>query len=276
MLVAQERRFAVGVIGVGNMGAALVRGIVEQETLPSQSVVVCDLDQGRVDVLCEDLGVSDGGDAMQVASSADLVVLAAKPQNLSALLNGISGSISSDQTIMSIAAGVTTESIEASLGGKPSVIRVMPNLPALVGEGISVLCGGSHSTELDFGRVEEVLGSVGVCLKAPEKLMDPVTALSGTGPAYVFHTMEAMIESGVEMGMSSEMAERLVLQTVFGSALLAIESDLDPSSLREAVTSRGGTTDAAISHLEENDYTKLVVEAILAARNRSKELGRSP
>jgi Pyrroline-5-carboxylate reductase len=104
--------------------------------------------------------------------------------------------------------------------------------------------------------------------------MDPVTALSGTGPAYVFHTMEAMIQSGIEMGMSSEMAERLVLHTVFGAAMLAMESDLDPTSLREAVTSRGGTTDAAISHLEENDYTRLVVEAILAAMDRSEELGR--
>ena len=154
------------------------------------------------------------------------------------------------------------------------MIRVMPNLPALVGEGISVICGGSHATESDFERVEAVLSAVGVCLKAPEEMMDPVTALSGTGPAYVFHTMEAMIQSGIEMGMSSEMAERLVLHTVFGAAMLAMESDLDPTSLREAVTSRGGTTDAAISHLEENDYTRLVVEAILAAMDRSEELGR--
>ena len=104
--------------------------------------------------------------------------------------------------------------------------------------------------------------------------MDPVTALSGTGPAYVFHTMEAMIQSGVEMGMNSEMAGRLVLQTVLGAAVLAMESNLDPTSLREAVTSRGGTTDAAISHLEEHDYIRLVVAAILAAMERSRELGR--
>ncbi len=267
-------QFAVGVIGVGNMGAALVRGIIDQETESAQSVVVCDLDQDRVDRLCDDLGVVDGGNAVHVAASADLVVLAAKPQNLSALLGEISDSISANQTIMSIVAGVTTESIEESLGSKPSVIRVMPNLPALVGEGISVFCGGSHTAELDFERVEAVLSAVGVCFKAPEELMDPVTALSGTGPAYVFHTMEAMIQSGVEMGMPSEMAERLVLQTIFGAAMLAMESDLDPTSLREAVTSRGGTTDAAISHLEEHDYTRLVVEAILAAMDRSKDLGR--
>ena len=249
-------QFAVGVIGVGNMGAALVRGIIDKGTVSAQSVIVCDLDQDLVGRICDDMGVVDGTEATHVAGSADLVVLAAKPQNLPSLLREISPSINANQTIMSIAAGVTTKSIEESLGGQPSVIRVMPNLPALVGEGISVICGGSHATESDFER------------------MDPVTALSGTGPAYVFPTMEAMIQSGIEMGMSSEMAERLVLHTVFGAAMLAMESDLDPTSLREAVTSRGGTTDAAISHLEENDYTRLVVEAILAAMDRSEELGR--
>ena len=269
-----EVQFDVGVIGVGNMGAALVRGIIDQGTVRARSVTVCDLDRDLAGRICEDLGVVDGKEARQVAGSADLVILAAKPQNLTPLLREISPSINVNQTVMSIAAGVTTQSIEEVLGGHPSVIRVMPNLPALVGEGISVICGGSHATESDFERVEAVLSAVGVCLKAPEEMMDPVTALSGTGPAYVFHTMEAMIQSGVEMGMSSEMAERLVLHTVFGAAMLAMESDLDPTSLREAVTSRGGTTDAAISHLEENDYTRLVVEAILAAMDRSEELGR--
>ena len=267
-------QFDVGVIGVGNMGAALVRGIIDQGTVTARSVTVCDLDQDLVGRICGDLGVVDGKEATQVAGSADLVVLAAKPQNLPSLLEEISPYINANQTIMSIAAGVTTKSIEESLGGQPSVIRVMPNLPALVGEGIAVICGGSHSKELDFERVEAVLSAVGVCLKAPEEMMDPVTALSGTGPAYVFHTMEAMIQSGLEMGMPSEMAERLVLHTVLGAAMLAMESDLDPTSLREAVTSRGGTTDAAISHLEENGYTPLVVEAILAAMDRSEELGR--
>ena len=267
-------QFAVGVIGVGNMGAALVRGIIERGTVPAKSVIICDLVQDLVGRICDDMGVVDGTEAANVAGSADLVVLAAKPQNLPSLLEEISPSINSNQTIMSIAAGVTTKSIEESLGGEPSVIRVMPNLPALVGEGIAVICGGSHAKESDFERVEAVLSAVGVCLKAPEEMMDPVTALSGTGPAYVFHTMEAMIQSGIEMGMSSEMAERLVLHTVFGAAMLAMESDLDPTSLREAVTSRGGTTDAAISHLEENDYTRIVVEAILAAMHRSEELGR--
>jgi pyrroline-5-carboxylate reductase len=272
--VAGDTQFAVGLIGVGNMGAALVRGIIEKGTMTAESVIVCDLDRDLVSRVCKDLGVVDGTEATHVARSADLVILAAKPQNLPSLLKQISPSINANQTIMSIAAGVTTHSIEKGLGGQPSVIRVMPNLPALVGEGISVICGGSYATEPDFERVEQVLNAVGVCIKAKEQMMDPVTALSGTGPAYVFHTMEAMIRSGIDMGMSPEMAERLVIHTVFGAAMLAMKSDLDPTSLREAVTSRGGTTDAAISHLEENGYSRLVVEAILAAMDRSEELGR--
>ena len=272
--MAGDTQFAVGIIGVGNMGAALVRGIIEKGTMTAESVIVCDLDRGLVSRVCKDLGVVDGTEASHVARSADLVILAAKPQNLPSLLKQISPSINANQTIMSIAAGVTTHSIEKGLGGQPSVIRVMPNLPALVGEGISVICGGSYATEPDFERVEQVLNAVGVCIKAKEQMMDPVTALSGTGPAYVFHTMEAMIRSGIDMGMSPEMAERLVIHTVFGAAMLAMKSDLDPTSLREAVTSRGGTTDAAISHLEENGYSRLVVEAILAAMDRSEELGR--
>ena len=272
--MAGDTQFAVGIIGVGNMGAALVRGIIEKGTMTAESVIVCDLDRGLVSRVCKDLGVVDGTEASHVARSADLVILAAKPQNLPSLLKQISPSINANQTIMSIAAGVTTHSIEKGLGGQPSVIRVMPNLPALVGEGISVICGGSYATEPDFERVEQVLNAVGVCIKAKEQMMDPVTALSGTGPAYVFHTMEAMIRSGIDMGMSPEMAERLVIHTVFGAAMLAMKSDLDPTSLREAVTSRGGTTDAAISHLDENGYSRLVVEAILAAMDRSEELGR--
>jgi pyrroline-5-carboxylate reductase len=264
---------AVGVIGVGNMGAALVRGIANQAEGPSRSVAICDLDQDRVDSLCKDLGVEGMSDAKSVALSSELVILAAKPQNLGAILEQISKSIDPDQTIMSIMAGVTTDALERGLGGNPRVIRVMPNLPALVGQGISVYCGGLHAEALDFQRAEEVLNAVGVCIQGPEELMDPVTALSGTGPAYVFHTMEAMIESGIGMGIPEEMARILVRQTVLGAAMLAKESDLDPTSLREAVTSKGGTTDAAISHLVNHEYTRIVVEAIFAARDRSRELG---
>ena len=269
----KENQFAVGIIGVGNMGSALVRGIVNKSGIEAKKIIICDVDKVKVESLCRDLGVVDGIDANNTSKLADLVILASKPQNMSTLLEQISKSIKSNQTIMSIAAGITTNSIESVLFGNIPIVRVMPNLPAVVGEGMSIYCGGTYVGDTDLERVRNVLDAVGICLQAPEDLMDAVTALSGTGPAYVFYTIEVMIESGIEMGMSREMAEKLVLQTFFGSALLAMKSELNPTDLRKEVTSKGGTTDTAISHLKENNYTKIVIEAILKARNRSRELG---
>ncbi len=269
----QGGELRVGVIGVGNMGGALVRGILARGLTSGQNVIVSDLDEKKVAELVDDLGVRSASDSSEVMDFADLVVLAAKPQAFPNLLASIATQFRPEQTIMSIAAGVTTASIESSLGGEPAIVRVMPNLPAMVGEGISVFSRGANAGDIDVERVDSVLSAVGDSLEAPEELMDPVTALSGTGPAYIFHTMEAMIESGIEMGMSPEMAERLVLQTVLGAARLAIESPLDTTALREGVTSKGGTTEAAISHLGDNDYVRLVIDAILAARDRSEQLG---
>jgi len=262
----------VGVIGVGNMGSALVRGIINQGIINEKSIIICDIDNNKVNILCKELRVTDGIDAKNVANLSDLIILASKPQNITSLLEQISNEINANQTVMSIAAGITTSSIEEFLPEIP-IIRVMPNLPALIGQGMSIFCRGSYVNDIDVDRVITVLDAIGICSESPEELMDSVTALSGTGPAYVFHTIEVMIESGVEMGMTKEMAEELVLQTVYGSALLAMKSKLSPTELRKEVTSKGGTTDAAITHLTNNDYTKIVIDAILAARNRSKELG---
>ncbi len=269
----EVQEFRVGILGVGNMGAALARGMISRSIFDSESVMIFDLDQQKVDSIVADLGVRPAGGVSELVKSADLLILAAKPQAFEDLLTSLSPLVRPGQTVMSIAAGVTTASIEEALGEAVSVVRVMPNLPALVGEGISVYCRGSTATDADVERVAVVLDSVGESLEASEDLMDPVTALSGTGPAYIFHTMEAMIESGIEMGMSREIAERLVLQTVLGAAILANLSDADPATLRERVTSKGGTTEAAISHLSDNEYVRLVIDAILAARDRSSELG---
>ena len=272
--VSREKRFVVGVVGVGNMGSALVRGIINKGVVDKKSIIICDVDDKKVDILCKELGVVNGINAEKVANLSDLIILASKPQNITSLLEQISSETETSQTVMSIAAGITTSSIEKYLPEIP-VIRVMPNLPALIGEGMSIFCRGSYVKDIDVDRVKNVLDAIGICLESSEDLMDSVTALSGTGPAYVFHTIEVMIESGIEMGMSKEMAEDLVLQTVFGSALLAIKSELSPTELRKEVTSKGGTTDAAITHLANNNYTEIVIEAILAAKNRSKELGNS-
>ena len=267
-----QKHLKVGIIGVGNMGSALVRGIINQGIINEKSIIICDIDNNKVDILCKELGVTAGIDTKNVVNLSDLIILASKPQNITSLLEQISNEINARQTVMSIAAGITTSSIEDFLPKIP-IIRVMPNLPALIGQGMSIFCRGSYVSEIDVNRVMTVLDAIGIYSESSEELMDSVTALSGTGPAYIFHTIEVMIESGIEMGMTKEMAEELVLQTVYGSALLAMKSKLSPTELRKEVTSKGGTTDAAITHLANNGYTKIVIEAILEARKRSKELG---
>ena len=265
--------FSVTVIGVGNMGSAIVRGMIRRGEFTKEHIIICDLDEKKVEKLVVDLGVKYASSARKAVEKSDFLILAAKPQSFPGLLSEISQFVNTNQTIMSIAAGVTTASIEETIGKQVPVIRVMPNLPALIGKGISVYCSGSYSTDKDINRAKTVLLSVGKIIEAPESLLDPVTALSGTGPAYIFHTMEAMIQSGIEMGIDREIAVDLVLQTVLGSAELAMKSKRNISSLREDVTSKGGTTEAAISYLTKKKYFETVINAILEARNRSKELG---
>ena len=267
--------FSVAVIGVGNMGSALVKGMILRGKFTKEQIMICDLDQEKVHALVAELGVKYARSAREAVEKSNFLILAAKPQAFPKLLSEISNNININQTIMSIAAGVTTKSIEEKIGKPIPVIRVMPNLPALVGKGISVYCRGAYTSEKDTSRSKNVLMSVGKIIEVPETLLDPVTALSGTGPAYIFHTMEAMIQSGIEMGIDKEIALNLVLQTVLGSAELAIKSDRDITSLREDVTSKGGTTEAAISYLTQKNYFEIVINAILEAKRRSQELGEN-
>ncbi len=267
--------FSVAVIGVGNMGSALVRGMILRAKFSKEQITICDLDEKKVEALVEDLGVKFVSSAREAAEKTELIILAAKPQAFPKLLSEISNFLNINQTIMSIAAGVTTASIEQKIGKQIPVVRVMPNLPALIGKGVSVYCRGSYTSDRDTNRSKAILMSVGKTIEAKESLLDPVTALSGTGPAYIFHTMEAMIQSGIEMGIDKETAIDLVQQTVLGSAKLAIKSERNITSLREDVTSKGGTTEAAISYLRKKQYSDIVINAILEAEKRSQELGDS-
>ena len=267
--------FSVAVIGVGNMGSALVRGMILRGKFSKEQIIICDLDEKKVEDLVVDLGVKYVRSAIEAVEKSEFIILAAKPQAFPTLLNDISNFLDTNQTIMSIAAGVTTASIEEKIGKQIPVVRVMPNLPALIGKGISVYCRGSFTSDKDANRSKAVLMSVGKIIEASETLLDPVTALSGTGPAYIFHTMEAMIQSGIDMGIDKEIAIDLVMQTVLGSAQLAIKSERNITSLREDVTSKGGTTEAAISYLTKRQYSEIVINAILEAEKRSKELGES-
>jgi pyrroline-5-carboxylate reductase len=198
-------------------------------------------------------------------------VLAVKPADVADAAAAVADA--GAERLVSVAAGVTTQAIERAVGGRLRVVRAMPNTPALVGAGAAAICAGSASGEEDLAWAEEILGAVGVVVRVPEKDLDAVTGLSGSGPAYVFLVAEAMAEAGVLGGLSRDVAETLAFQTLLGSAQLLVDRGASPAALRAAVTSPGGTTAAGLRELERHGVRAAFLEAVTAATQRSRELG---
>jgi pyrroline-5-carboxylate reductase len=212
-------------------------------------------------------------DNAAAVADAPLVVLSVKPQDLDAVLAEIAHVVTPEQTLLSVAAGITTPWIESRLPEGARVVRAMPNAPAVVDEGIAGICAGAHARDEDLDLAEEALAHVGSVVRVAESSMDAVTAISGSGPAYFALLAEAMIEAGLLLGLSREVSTRLVVQTMFGSALLLRDEGMHPVELREAVTSPGGTTTRAIRELEQSGVRAAFLSAISAAAERSRELG---
>ncbi len=264
----------IGFIGSGNMAEALIKGIIEGRVYRPGSIYISDVRAERLKELGKKYGVAAAKSNVELAGKADAIVLSVKPQNISAVLDEIKGSISDDAVIVSIAAGVRVEKICAAVG-QQAVVRVMPNTPALIREGCSVIYANA-SAKKKVAKIKAVFESVGeVIVIENENLMDAVTAVSGSGPAYYFLMMEEMITAAVELGIEEEAARKLVLQTAKGAALLAnIEGAESPEELRRKVTSPGGTTEAAIKIFEEGRFGELVGKAIKRACERSRELSK--
>lgn len=252
----------IAFIGAGNMAEALIRGLLAAKTVAPHQIIAHDIRADRLEFLAGKFGIRTG------AAEADIIVVAVKPQQMSDALAQVKG----EHLVISIAAGITTARIEKEIGGKPRVVRAMPNTPALVGAGATALCKGKHATDEDLATAESILGAVGTTLRVEEKLMDAVTALSGSGPAYIFLVTEAMIQAGMKAGLSKELARKLTIQTVYGAGKLLVESGESPESLRRKVTSPGGTTEAALKVMDEKKLVEIFVEAIRAAARRSQEL----
>lgn len=253
-------------IGGGNMAEALIRGLLSAK---AGRIIATDVRAERLEQLQRTYGIETSSDNAASAAKADIVVLAVKPQKMSAVLEGLK---IKSQLLISIAAGITTARIERELGGEPRVVRSMPNTPALVGAGAAALCKGRFATEADLATAERILSAVGIVVRTDEQQLDAVTALSGSGPAYIFYMAEAMIAAGVEAGLPEDVAKRLAVQTVFGAGKLLAESGELPSELRRKVTSPGGTTEAALKVKIDRGFAKIVAEAIHAAARRSREL----
>jgi len=262
----------IAFIGAGNMGGALIQALLRAGTVTNDQLIATDVAPGRADYLAKSFGIRAQTDNAAAVDAADIIFLAVKPQQMSEVLEGFKSKVSNSKLVISIAAGVPTKRIESELGGNPRVVRVMPNTPAIVGAGMAALCKGEHATAEDLATAEEILGAVGMTVRTEERFLDAVTALSGSGPAYVFYVAEAMMRAGVEAGLTEDMAKKLTIQTVVGAAKLMSKRGADPAELRRKVTSPGGTTEAALKVMRDRQLTEIFVEAVKAAEKRSREL----
>jgi pyrroline-5-carboxylate reductase len=263
----------VALLGGGRMGAALASGLLDAGW-DADDLCVAEVDAERRHAIEGELPkvrcVPSGAWAV---GDADVVVVAVKPGDVAAALEAALPALREDALVLSIAAGVTIATLEAAAPGRP-VVRAMPNTPALVRRGASVVAPGTHATEAHLALAERLLGAVGIVVRLDEQLLDAVTGLSGSGPAYVFLVVEALVEAGVLVGLPRDVALRLVTQTVAGSAALLAEGDQSPDALRAAVTSPGGTTAAGLHALEAAGVRAAFLDAVAAATRRSRELGR--
>lgn len=258
-------------VGAGLMGEAIVSGLLAAGWAASD-VVVCDTRPDRLAELTKRHGVAAASPAE--AASADIVLVAVKPADVTGVLAELREHVAPHTLVLSIAAGVTLATLRAGLPDGTPVVRAMPNTPARVGQGITAISPGQYATADHLAAVTEVLGAVGRVVNVAEKDQDAVTAVSGSGPAYLFLLAEAMIEGGVHCGLSRDIATELAVQTLLGSAALLRESGEHPAVLRESVTSPGGTTAAALRRLEDHGVRAAFLAAVEAARNRSVELGK--
>lgn len=266
----------LGIIGTGAMGEALLRGILSRGLIAPERVVAYDIRTEHLMDLCTELGIRAATESAEVARSANVIVLAVKPQHIHETLAAIRSHVDGSRLVVSIAAGVGTAAIEASLPGAVPVVRVMPNTPALVGKGVSVISLGTHATDEHRGTVTALLASVGSVISVDEALLDAVTGLSGSGPAYVCLMVEALADGGVAEGLPRDVALRLAAETVRGTGELlcqALAKGEHPAVVRERVTSPAGTTAAGLAALERAAVRAAFSEAVREASARSKELG---
>ncbi|MFJ9607893.1 pyrroline-5-carboxylate reductase [Kitasatospora sp. NPDC101176] len=260
----------IAFLGTGKIGEALLSGLLRAGKDPADVLVTARRPE-RAAELAARHGVAAVSNA-EAAKLADTLILAVKPQDMGSLLEELAPHVAADRLVISAAAGVPTAWFEERLAAGTPVVRVMPNTPVLVDEGMSVISGGSHATEEHLERAEEIFSSVGKALRLPESQQDAATALSGSGPAYFYFLVEAMTDAGILLGLPRQVAHDLIVQSAIGASVMLRDSGEHPVKLREAVTSPAGTTIAAIRELENHGVRAALLGALEAARDRSREL----
>ncbi|NOZ23418.1 MAG: pyrroline-5-carboxylate reductase [Planctomycetes bacterium] len=264
----------IGFIGAGKMGEALMSGIIAARSRKASDIAAYDASDQRLAQVGRALGIAPAKSNKDVVKTSDIVFLAVKPNIVPDVLSEIRSAVTAKHLLVSIAAGVPLAAIEAKLKPKCRVIRVMPNTPCLVGATAAAFALGAGATSDDAKTVASLLEAVGIAFRVEEKLLDAVTGLSGSGPAYIYVAIEALADGGVRMGLPRDTALKLAAQTVLGAAKMVLETGQHPGMLKDAVASPGGTTIAALQVLEDRGFRAALIAAVQAATKRSKELSQ--
>ena len=265
----------LGFIGVGNMGEALLRGILGSELMSPGNILASDVNSEKLNSLSGELGITAVESNCELVKSSDIILLAVKPDVIKTVLSEVSSDLNQPKWCISIAAGVSTAVIEGVLQTGSPVVRVMPNTPAMVYEGMSAICPGRYAREEHIQKTRQIFQAVGKVIVIQEKLMDTATALSGSGPAFVFLIIESLTDAAVQLGLSRADAAIMAAQTVLGASKMAIDTEEHPAILKSKVTSPGGTTAAGLYELERRAMRAAIMDAVAAAAMRSEQISSS-
>jgi len=264
----------IAVLGTGNMGTSLLLGIIKAGLTPARKITACDINTEKLQALAERWHVRTSTSLRDAVEGADIVLLCVKPMTVPKVLKEIKPVVRANHLVISIAAGVRIAFLQETLGRPIGIIRTMPNIASTVDEGATAMSFGEHVSEAQKQNAEAIFKAVGDVVTVAEEQLDAVTGLSGSGPAYIYMVIEALIDGGVKMGLARDIATRLAIQTVLGSAKLVKSSGLHPAILRDQVTTPGGTAINAIHELESHGLRSMLINAVATATRRSEELSK--
>jgi len=268
-----KENLKIGFIGAGTMGKAIIKGLINSGFITKENISASEVTHELANKAEKEIGIKVFTDNNELVKSSDIIVLSTKPYAVGEVLNDIKNNLTEDKIIISIAAGISTEFIENAINKKISVIRVMPNTPALIGEGMTAICRGKYTTKANISFANKLFSKVGRCIEVQEKLINAVTGISGSGPAFVYLIIEALADGGLKLGLPKKTAIELAAQTLIGASKMVLETGKHPSVLKDEVTTPGGTTIAGLAVMEENKIHSALMKTVEETARVSASLG---